>query len=116
MKRKHNYPNKRKPRDTSYSMTHRLIERYGEDQLRHIWSKLGMYQAAELFSKELGQWVTPNVVRYLSYKFNWVRQVEDLSLPFVKGVLLGNTDAGYYKHVKIVGLPQTDQHPMGLST
>jgi len=114
--RKHNYPKNRKPRDTSYSMTHKLIKHYGKKKLYEVWAAMGMYKAALVFSKELGEYVTPNVVRYLSYKFNWVRQVEDLSLPFVRGVLLGNTDAGYYKHIKIVGLPQADQHHGGLST
>ena len=103
MTRKHNYPKHRKPRDTSYSMTYKLVRHYGEKKLYDVWSKMGMYKSAEWLSKDYGYWVTPNVVRYLSYKFNWVREVSDASLPFVKGVLLGNTPEGYYKHVKIIG-------------
>ena len=107
--RKHNYPKNRKKRDTSYSMTYRLIEHFGEAELRRIWSEHGMYKSAELLSKELGEYVTPNVVRYLSYKFNWVREIHDLNLPFVKGVLDGTMPASYYRHVKIIGLEQTSQ-------
>ena len=101
--RKHNYPKKRKKRDTSYSMTYRLIEHFGEAELRRIWAEHGMYTAARWLSKDFGQWVTPNVVRYLSCKFNWVREITDLSLPFIKGVLTGRVPASYYRHVKIVG-------------
>ena len=119
MSMKHNYPKNRKRRDTSYSMTDKLIKHYGEDKLRSVWEKLGMYKAAEWLSKDYGYWVTPNVVRYLSYKFNWVREVSDVSLPFVKGVLDGTMPASYYRHVKIVGpsgiAPITDDG-VGLST
>ena len=94
--------NNMKKRDTSYSMTQKLIRRYGEKKLYNVWAKLGMYQAASWLSKDMGHWVSPNTVRYLSYKLNWVREVSDHDLPFVKGVLLGSTPEGYYKHVKIV--------------
>jgi len=106
--------NKRKPRDTSYSMTQKLIKRYGEKKLYQVWSKLGMYQAASWLSDDMDEYVSPNTVRYLSYKFNWVREVSDHNLAFIKGVLAGHTPANYYRHVKIVGpsgiAPKTDDH------
>ncbi len=103
--KKHNYPSTRKPRDTSYSMTHKLIEYYGEHRLYEIWCENnGMYKAAEWLSKDFGYWVTPDVVRYLSYKFNWKRVITDLSLPVAQGIIQGTVDASYYKHIVVSGL------------
>ena len=99
-----------KKRDTSYSMTYKLIDKFGEEKLRSVWAANGMYKAADILSDELGEFVSPATMRYLSYKFNWVREVSDHDLPFVKGVLAGHTPANYYRHVKIVGLEQTSQN------
>ena len=96
-----------KKRDTSYSMTQKLIARCGEEKLRRTWAEHGMYKGAEILSDEIGEFVSPATMRYLSYKFNWVREVSDHNLPFIKGVLAGHTPANYYKHVKITGIPMT---------
>jgi hypothetical protein len=106
---------KRKPRDTSYSMTYKLINLCGEEKLRSVWEKHGMYKASEILSEELDIYISPSVIRYLSYKFNWIREVSDHTLPFVKGVIAGTMDPSYYRHVKIVGLPQSSQNQQTLS-
>ena len=98
-----------KKRDTSYSMTNRLIKHYGEEKLRSVWAANGMYKSADILSNEIEDYVSPATMRYLSYKFNWVREVTDHSLPFVKGVIAGSIPADYYRHVKIVGLEQIGQ-------
>ena len=105
---------KRKPRDTSYSMTYKLIDEFGEEKLRKIWAANGMYASAKILSDELGKYISPATMRYLSYKFNWVREVSDYDLPFVKGVIAGKVPAMYYRHVKIVGIPQTSMDPQTL--
>ena len=104
-----------KKRDTSYSMTYKLIDKFGEEKLRSVWAMHGMYKAAEILSEEHGQYISPSVIRYLSYKFNWVREVSDHNLPFVKGVLAGTMDPSYYKHVKITGIPTTSRNSRCLS-
>ena len=106
---------KRKPRDTSYSMTYKLIDEFGEEKLRNVWAANGMYASAKILSDELGKYISPATMRYLSYKFNWVREVSDHELPFVKGVIAGNMDADYYRHVKIIGIEQTSQDQQTLS-
>ena len=106
---------KRKPRDTSYSMTQKLLKGCGEERIRSVWEKHGMYKASEILSIELRQYISPSVIRYLSYKFNWIREVSDHNLPFVKGVLAGTMDPSYYSHVKIVGLEQTGRDQRCLS-
>ena len=100
---------KRKPRDTSYSMTYKLIDKFGEEKLRNVWAANGMYKSADILSNEIEDYVSPATMRYLSYKFDWIREVSDHDLPFVKGVIAGSIPADYYRHVKIVGLEQIGQ-------
>ena len=95
----------RKPRDTSYSMTQRLIVMFGIENLKKEWQKGGMYQAADHFSFIMGENVTPYVMRYLSHKFDWKRVVDN-SLPIVQGVKKGTVPASYYKHLIIPGIDE----------
>ena len=97
----------RKQRDTSYSMTQRLINEFGIENLKREWQKGGMYYAAKFFSNEMGQCVTPYVMRYLSHKFAWKRIVDE-SLPIVQGVIKGTMPASYYQHIIIPGIKQTN--------
>jgi hypothetical protein len=100
---KHNYPQNRKPRNTGYSTTSKLIKHYGVNRLYEIWVKFnGMYKASEFLSEDLGEYVSPYIVRYLSNKFNWKRQITDKSLPIYLGVIYGHTPKGHYKHIEFV--------------
>ena len=91
---------KKKPAEIS--MTQMLIQRFGEQELYKIWCEQnGMYGAAKYLTKRLGCPVSGPVVRYLSYKFNWVREINDPSIIFVKGILQGTIPASYYKHIRI---------------
>ena len=86
-------------------MTYQLIERYGEKRLYNDWCRYnGMYKASDALSEELGEYVSPNVVQYLSYKFGWKRVITDLSLPVALGILNGHVRPEYYKHIIISGL------------
>ena len=100
---------RRKTRDTSYSMTQRLIKKYGVDELQMIWQKGGMYYAADYFTKMMNESVTPYVMRYLSDKFNWKRIVDE-SLPIVQGIKMGSMPANYYRHIVVPGVTQTSKN------
>jgi hypothetical protein len=88
----------RKQRDTSYSMTQRLLRELGEDRVVEIWQRYGMYKSAELLSIEMQEYVSPYTMRHLSNIKNWKREVNKLS-PIYKGVIAGNVKASYYKHL-----------------
>ena len=77
-----------------------LLEQFGEEKLYQIWrDHNGMYGAAAHLSKITGQCISPYVIRSLSHKFDWKREVTDPSLPFVQGVMRGKVPASYYKHL-----------------
>ncbi|MBT8386110.1 MAG: hypothetical protein KJO12_01750 [Ignavibacteria bacterium] len=88
----------RKQRDTSYSMTQRLLKKLGEGRVVEYWTKYGMYKSAELLSKEMQEYVSPYVLRYMSNKYDWKRHVNKNS-PIYKGVKAGTVPAAYYKHL-----------------
>ena len=88
----------RKKRDTSYSMTQRLLKKLGEGKVVEYWQKYGMYKSAELLSKEMQEFVSPYTMRHLSNIKNWKRLVNKNS-PIYKGVLAGTVPAAYYKHL-----------------
>jgi len=69
------------------SMTERLLHTFGEKYLYKIWAELGMYKGSEQLTAEVGIWVTYNVLKYLSYKFNWKRRITNKNLPIYKAVL-----------------------------
>jgi len=87
----------RKKRDTSYSMTQRLIKKLG-NEVEATWQKFGMYKSAELLSIEMQEYVSPYTMRHLSNIKNWKRPVNKLS-PIYKGVMAGTVPAAYYKHL-----------------
>ncbi len=88
----------RKQRDTSYSMTQRLIKALGIQAVFSSWQRHGMYKSAELLSVEMQEYVSPYVLRYMSNKYDWKRPVSKKSAIF-KGVLAGSVPAAYYKHL-----------------
>jgi hypothetical protein len=67
---KHDYPTTRKPRDVLYSKTHHLIQRVGEERLKGLLSRHGMYNAAKILSNELLTEISPYVVRHARSKLN----------------------------------------------
>jgi len=88
----------RKQRDTSYSMTQRLLKKIGEGKVVEYWTKYGMYKSAELLSIEMQEYVSPYTMRHLSNIKNWKRPVNKLSAIY-KGVIAGTVPAAYYKHL-----------------
>jgi len=88
----------RKQRDTSYSMTQRLLKKIGEGKVVEYWTKYGMYKSAELLSIEMQEYVSPYTMRHLSNIKNWKRPVNKNS-PIYKGVIAGTVPAAYYKHL-----------------
>jgi hypothetical protein len=88
----------RKQRDTSYSMTQRLLKQLGEGKVLELWTKYGMYKSAELLSKEMQEYVSPYTMRYLSNIKNWKRKCNPKS-PIYIGVKRGTIPSSYYKHL-----------------
>ena len=88
----------RKKRNTDYSMTQRLLKKLGEGRVVGYWQRHGMYKASELLSKEMQEYVSPYVLRYMSNKYDWKREVNKLSAIY-KGVIAGTVPAAYYKHL-----------------
>jgi len=89
----------RKMRDTSYSMTQRLLKKLGEGRVVGYWQSHGMYKASELLSKEMQEYVSPYVLRYMSNKYDWKRNCNPKSAIY-KGVVINKTvPASYYKHL-----------------
>lgn len=105
----------RKPRDTSYSMTQRLIARFGVECLKKQWQNAGMYGAAVYFSEKMGETVTPYVMRYLSHKFDWKRTVDEY-LPIVQGIRKGTRPASYYRHIIVPGMDNSKQRKVQRET
>jgi hypothetical protein len=98
----------RKKRDTSYSMTQRLLKKLGEGRVVEYWTKYGMYKSAQLLSKEMQEYVSPYVLRYMSNKYDWKRSVNKLS-PLFKGYLAGNVDPSYFKHLIFEEVTQNEK-------
>ena len=88
----------RKMRDTSYSMTQRLLKKLGESRVVGYWQSHGMYKASELLSKEMQEYVSPYVLRYMSNKYDWKRNCNPKSAIY-KGIKAGTVPASYYKHL-----------------
>lgn len=88
----------RKKRNTDYSMTQRLLKKLGEGRVVWYWQRHGMYKASELLSKEMQEYVSPYVLRYMSNKYDWKRNCNPKSAIY-KGVKAGTVPAAYYKHL-----------------
>lgn len=66
--RTHNYPANRKPREVSYSKSYKLLQAVGEEKLRHLFSKAGMYTVSKWLG-ELGHEASPYVVRHCRSRY-----------------------------------------------
>ena len=80
------------------SMTQKLLATIGENRLKELWVKYGMYKSAELLSMELQEYVSFSTMRYLSNLKDWKSQVNKLSSLY-KCYLAGNVDLSYFKHL-----------------
>ena len=76
----HNYPKNRKPRDVSYSKSYKLLQRVGEERLRLLFSKDGMYNVSKILSSELGEEISPYTVRHCRtrYKLGGINEKVEL--------------------------------------
>ena len=61
----HNYPKTRKNRDTSYAKCNKLLEIVGPEKFKEIFSRKGMYLAAEELSQELEYDISPYLCHYI---------------------------------------------------
>ena len=68
--RTHNYPVNRNPRDVSYSKSYKLLQLVGEEELRKLFSKFGMYTSAKILSANIGTDISPYVVRHMRSRYN----------------------------------------------
>jgi hypothetical protein len=99
--KKHNYPKTRKPRDTSYSTTYKILAAIGKDKLFAIWQINGHIKTAAILEDMLdGIFVSPMVIQYIAQrKFGWKRIVTDKNLSIYKAVLAGTVDPSRYKTI-----------------
>ena len=79
-------------------MTQKLLKNIGEDRLKELWVRYGMYKSAELLSVEMQEYISFSTMRYLSQIKNWRRPINKLS-PLYKGYLAGNVDPSQFKHL-----------------
>jgi len=87
---------KRKIRENS--TTQILIKILGLDTVEKCWQKFGMYKGSLELSEQTKLYVSPYVLRYMSNKYDWKRNVNKQSAIY-KGVLAGTVPAAYYKHL-----------------
>jgi len=87
---------KRKIRENS--TTQILIKILGLDTVEKCWQKFGMYKASLELTAQTKLYVSPYVLRYMSNKYDWKRNVNTQSAVY-KGVLAGTVPAAYYKHL-----------------
>ena len=80
------------------SMTQKLLATIGENRLKELWVRYGMYKSAELLSVEMQEYISFSTMRYLSQIKNWRRPINILS-PLYKGYLAGNVDPSQFKHL-----------------
>jgi len=80
------------------TMTQKLLNNIGEDRLKELWVRYGMYKSAELLSVELQEYISFSTMRYLSQIKNWQRPINKLS-PLYTGYLAGNVDPSQFKHL-----------------
>jgi hypothetical protein len=69
MERK-NYPKNRKSRNVSYSKSYKLLQLVGEEELKKLFSKFGMYTSAKILSANIGTDISPYVVRHMRSRYN----------------------------------------------
>jgi hypothetical protein len=77
MNKKHNYPKNRKSRDVSYCKSYKIMQLVGEEELKKLFSKHGMYTAAKILTFNIGEEISPYVARHLRTRYNLGAQHEE---------------------------------------
>ncbi|MCE1187615.1 MAG: hypothetical protein LWX56_00620 [Ignavibacteria bacterium] len=77
MRKKHKYPATRKPRDVSYSKSYKILQIVGEQELRKLFSRHGMYTAAKILAFNIGEDISPYVVRHMRKRYELGGQNEE---------------------------------------
>ena len=80
------------------TMTQKLINKIGLEEVEKLWIQYGCYKAAEELSKMLNEYISFSTLRYLSQVFDWKRPVHPNS-PILIGIKKGSVPASYYKHL-----------------
>jgi hypothetical protein len=80
------------------TMTQKLIQNVGLEEVEKLWIQFGMYKGADELSKLMQEYVSFSTLRYLSQKYNWRRPVNPKSAIYV-GVKRGTVPSSYYKHL-----------------
>jgi len=81
MKQNNKYPDNRKPNENT--TTQKLLKKFKPEELEAIWVKHnGMYKTSEFLSRSLEFYVSPYVIRYISNKFNFIREIDLETSPF----------------------------------
>ncbi len=80
------------------TMTQKLTNKIGLEEIEKIWIQFGMYRGAEELSKLMQEYVSFSTLRYMSQKYDWKRHVNKNS-PIYKGVMAGTVPASFYKHL-----------------
>jgi len=80
------------------TMTQKLINKIGLEEIQTIWIEFGMYKGAEELSKLMDEWVSFSTLRYLSQRFDWRRKCNPKSAIYV-GVKRGTIPASFYRHL-----------------
>ena len=74
--RKHNYPINRKPREVSYSKSYKLLQTVGEERLRQLFSKDGMYTVSKILTQEYNKYISPYVIRHCRSRYKLAEKNE----------------------------------------
>ena len=80
MRKKHNYPAQRKPRTVEYRKSYKLLQKVGKEELKALFSKYGMYTSAKILSYNLGEIISPYVVRHMRKIYQLGKQHEENNL------------------------------------
>lgn len=65
----HNYPANRAARQVTYSKSYKLLQLVGEDRLKQLFGKDGMYVISKILSKEYDEYISPYVVRHCRSRY-----------------------------------------------
>jgi hypothetical protein len=67
---KHNYPEHRKNRDVSYSKSYKLLQLVGEERLKQLFGKDGMYTVSKILTQEYKEYISQYVVKHCRSRYS----------------------------------------------
>jgi hypothetical protein len=76
----HNYPKNLKKRDVSYSKSNKLFQEVGEEKLKELFQQQRMYKSAKILSEQLGQYISPFVVRHTRTRYKLRESDEEINV------------------------------------